>query len=50
MDEQSKIRLNEIREKTPKELTKDQIGFLRARRTYLTLTDKDKFKDILKKK
>ena len=47
MDERSKEMLDAILVKSPAELTPNDIGFLKARKTYLTLTDKDKFKEVL---
>lgn len=47
MDERSKERLTKLVEKTPGELTKDDIGFLRARRSYLTKAQVAEFDDIL---
>ena len=47
MDERSKNALNKILGKTVEELHDHEIRFLRARRSYLTLTDKKKFTDIL---
>ena len=47
MDERSIAMLDKIRTKTPEELRKDEISFLNARKTYLTLDDKEKFKSVL---
>ena len=47
MDKRSKLVLKKIRRKTVEELREDEIGFLRARKTYLNLDDKDKFKSVL---
>lgn len=49
MDERSKEILKKIRAKTVKELRDDEIRFLKARISYLTLDDKDKFASVLKK-
>ena len=47
MDERSIIRLNKIRTKTAPELSDEEIGFLKARGSYLSLDDKDRFKSVL---
>ena len=47
MDDRSKEMLEEIRVKSVEELRDHEIRFLKARRSYLTLDDKDKFKSIL---
>ena len=47
MDERSKEILEKIRTKTVEELRDDEIRFLNARRSYLTLDDKDKFASVL---
>ena len=47
MDERSKERFDEIVEKTPEELSKEDIGFLRARRSYLKKAQVEEFKSIL---
>ena len=49
-DEELKAALDKIRTKTLGELTEFEIKFLRARRTYLTATDKEKYGKILKGK
>jgi|TARA_Y100000310_G_scaffold33937_1_gene32078 hypothetical protein len=47
MDERSKKRFDEIVEKTPEELSEKDIGFLRARRSYLKKAQVEEFKSIL---
>jgi len=42
--------LDKIRTKTVEELRSDEIRFLRARASYLTLDDKEKYKSILVEK
>ena len=44
---QIKESLDKIRAKTPEELRDDEARYLRARRSYLTLDDKDKFAKVL---
>jgi len=50
MDEKSKERLNKITAKEPHELTKENISFIRARRSYLNKTAKQKFAKELETK
>lgn len=50
LNERSQKVLDAIRLKTAEELRKDEIAFLRARISYLTLDDKDKFKSVLEDK
>jgi len=47
MDERSAVILAKIVEKTPAELTKEEIGFLRARRSYLKKAQVEEFNSIL---
>jgi len=49
MDELSKKRLEYLRGISPKDMSDEQKRFILARRSYLTLDDKEKFKEILKK-
>jgi hypothetical protein len=50
LDDLSLETLKKIRTKTPEELRSDEIAFLKARFSYLTLSDKDKFASVLKPK
>ncbi len=50
MDDRSIAALEQIRTKTVPELLKHEIAFLRARRSYLTLDDKDRFESVLVQK
>ena len=47
LDERSRKVLIKIVNKEPFQLRKDERGFLRARKTYLTQSQKKKFLDIL---
>lgn len=50
MDERSKERLQIILSKEPAILTKDDIGFLKARRSYLTEEQTQKYQNVLNPK
>lgn len=47
MDTPSKQRLDEILAKPADALGEDEVGFLRARRSYLSATDVKKFAEVL---
>lgn len=47
MDQKTQEKLNSIVKKEVRNLTEDDIRFLKARRTYLSVQDEEKFKDIL---
>ncbi len=47
MDSQSKEYLKKILEKDPGELNPDEIGFLKARRSYLKKSQLDEYASIL---
>lgn len=47
MDEQSQKTLAEITAKEPAALSETEIGFLRARRSYLTERERDVFAELL---
>lgn len=50
MDERTTKVLEQITKKEVHELTKLDIGFLKARVSYLTYTQKDKYKSVLEPK
>lgn len=47
MDQKSQEYLSEILTKNPEELSKDEITFLRARRSYLKNTQLEEYKSVL---
>ncbi len=49
MDSASQEHFNEILKKDPDKLTEDEIGFLRARRTYLKAIQLEEYASILNK-
>lgn len=50
MDERTTKVLEQITKKEVHELTKLDVGFLKARVSYLTYTQKDKYKSVLEPK
>lgn len=50
MDERSKEYLNKILAKTPEELNSQEIGFLRARRSYLKKAQLEEYQSVLETK
>ena len=47
MDERSQAYLNQILSKDPETLTEEEIGFLRARRTYLKAIQLEEYASVL---
>ena len=50
MNPEAKEVLSKIVEKTPAELTVEEVDFLYARRSYLTKAQTEEFKDVLNQK
>ena len=50
MNPEAQARLNEILAKTPEELNEQEIGFLRARRSYLKKAQLEEYDNILNPK